>query len=533
MYADNPNDPVRSASLNIQVERSAAQAPNYTYPSLIDWTVTCLRSYDEQHEPSYFRSETVFPYLEFVRVFRDYKKKMERKGILNKEIWTVVDRKTAAASQDFMHPYATVLDMDDGNKVCFMGDLHGSLHSLLRNLWRLVSLGYLNDQFKIIKKDFYMVFTGDYVDRGRYGIEVLYTLLRLKCANWGRVHLIRGNHEMIEINKRDGLYEELTQKYGENKAEQCMGLLSIVYDTMPLAVYIVVHKQIIKAVHGGFAPYDYYFDVNRFIETSVKIRNDKAESLVQKRYFYIPLVGEEISAPGYQWCDFEPLFEQALTDAAIFPTSGRVWHIGGASVPELLRKAGLSLMIRGHQHACFGLKVLGAADTSLVNIDQAFVDPNSGQIHWVAALFYVGSEAAFDQHNKHNGFQVSTMIPVLTFSSAVEGVGLNYDCFGILTLDGMFETWRLKVYEFPVSFISKLRIINSLPQPFTLIKPGNMADRLQRFRSTSGMEDSVFIKFLPKERAMAVDESTMREWLQEIVNVSAGNGQSASQNIAE
>ena len=41
-------------------------------------------------------------------------------------------------------------------------------------------------------KKFYMVFLGDYLDRGHYGMEVVYTLLRLKFENWDRVFLLKG-----------------------------------------------------------------------------------------------------------------------------------------------------------------------------------------------------------------------------------------------------------------------------------------------------------------------------------------------------
>ena len=47
----------------------------------------------------------------------------------------------------------------------------------------------------ISNKVTYMVFLGDYVDRGFYGTEVLYTIMMLKIANPEKVILLRGNHE--------------------------------------------------------------------------------------------------------------------------------------------------------------------------------------------------------------------------------------------------------------------------------------------------------------------------------------------------
>ena len=92
-------------------------------------------------------------------------------------------------------PYARRLTLERDSQVCFFGDLHGSAHSLLRDLKKLKELGYLDNQFKITKKNFHIIFLGDYIDRGIYGVEVVYTLCRLKLANPSQVILVRGNHE--------------------------------------------------------------------------------------------------------------------------------------------------------------------------------------------------------------------------------------------------------------------------------------------------------------------------------------------------
>ena len=45
-----------------------------------------------------------------------------------------------------------------------------------------------------------MVFLGDYTDRGSYGVEVMYVLMRLKVENPDQVWMARGNHEDILID---------------------------------------------------------------------------------------------------------------------------------------------------------------------------------------------------------------------------------------------------------------------------------------------------------------------------------------------
>ena len=100
-----------------------------------------------------------------------------------------------------------------GSKVLLQGDLHGDIHSLLAVIGRLQEKGLMQG-FRITDPRFYMVFLGDYTDRGVHGIEVIYTLLRLQVANPERVLLVRGNHEDVSLVARYGFLAEGQAKYG-------------------------------------------------------------------------------------------------------------------------------------------------------------------------------------------------------------------------------------------------------------------------------------------------------------------------------
>jgi hypothetical protein len=102
-----------------------------------------------------------------------------------------------------------------GSQVFFHGDLHGDVHSLVAWMDWLNQKGYLHD-FKVARPDVYLVFLGDYTDRGMYGVEVLYTLLRLKVENPDRVWLVRGNHEDVSITSRYGFLAEARGKFGRD-----------------------------------------------------------------------------------------------------------------------------------------------------------------------------------------------------------------------------------------------------------------------------------------------------------------------------
>ena len=73
------------------------------------------------------------------------------------------------------------------SKILVIGDIHGDLNTLSKILE--------GEGKRVLEEDGYIVFLGDYVDRGPNQAEVLAAVLRLKLAERDRVILLRGNHE--------------------------------------------------------------------------------------------------------------------------------------------------------------------------------------------------------------------------------------------------------------------------------------------------------------------------------------------------
>src|SRR5258706_243175 len=147
-------------------------------------------------------------------------------------------------------PFAQKLSVGEESEIFFRADLHGDVRSLLADLTWLNVKGYLRD-FSVARTNFYMIFLGDYTDRGAYGIEVLYTLLRLKLENPDRVFLVRGNHEEVGLQARYGFLEEGRIKYGVDfnarKVERP-------YDFLPVVIYAGSGENFIQCNHGGLEP---------------------------------------------------------------------------------------------------------------------------------------------------------------------------------------------------------------------------------------------------------------------------------------
>ena len=98
------------------------------------------------------------------------------------------------------YPYNAFLQkmaLPVGARVAVFGDMHGSLHSMLRELKTLRGMAaadgpVLGDNLELRDKNFYIVMCGDYVDRGINGPELLALILLLRHKNPSRVVLVRG-----------------------------------------------------------------------------------------------------------------------------------------------------------------------------------------------------------------------------------------------------------------------------------------------------------------------------------------------------
>ena len=105
------------------------------------------------------------------------------------------------------------INTNNNEKFICIGDVHGSIHTFIRLLFRFHKYGILDIKTMKIIEPYNIVFLGDVIDRGSWGLEIACTLIILLINNPQRMHWNSGNHEDKELNLLYGFYSEINKKY--------------------------------------------------------------------------------------------------------------------------------------------------------------------------------------------------------------------------------------------------------------------------------------------------------------------------------
>lgn len=302
----------------------------------------------------------------------------QKKSLDNPAVWLHTHNPFSAEafniSKSQFKPFAQKVVLPQGSKVIFFGDLHGNIHSLLRILKHLKDAHIIDNQFNIIDQNYYFMFLGDYVDRGSYGAEVIFALLRLKNNNPHHVFMVRGNHEDCQLNSHFGFAQELKEKFSTVPASTINQLYSM-YDLMPAVIYLGISNgsqtDFIQCCHGGLdlgynakellhssATCQAILELNRSSAFQILPRNikDAIINTVPKDEIttFVPLQPTTPLTLGLLWHDF---IESAsnYTNNLVGYITGRGWVYGQELTSRLLDQASssnvkLRAIFRAHQH---------------------------------------------------------------------------------------------------------------------------------------------------------------------------------------
>lgn len=308
---------------------------------------------------------------------------------------------------------------------CFFGDIHGSLHTLVRSLLRLVSLKYINKDFTL-KKDFHIYFLGDLIDRNIYGIDILFILMQLFLLNPNQIHMIRGNHEEIQTNKKYFFYNEFLKLTSDvKKAHSLYFEYCKTWLYLPSAIFLN-HSSYIQLCHGGF-----YKDA-KFIKKYLESDN------------IIQVITNENNMMDIQWSDYNCGFvgDDALTDAESNKQYGKqttnrglVFKVNDSL--SYMKYTGIKAVIRGHQDF--------ADNTKLIVINPEKCKNTNKQDRNILPIEYVETKELL-KPTSFNSFEMTlpelneldifskkyTFPPIITLSTGTTSRFVDCDGFAIL-----------------------------------------------------------------------------------------------------
>lgn len=358
-------------------------------------------------------------------------------------------------------PFIQKLIVKPGSKVITVGDLHGDLKALLDILEELIQTGYLDTNFALKRDDVYLVFLGDYVNRGLESLSVMYLLSKLSVVNHGNVILIRGNHEYASTSKyfhkrfieqkdvasahhaKTTLIQELENKFAGYVYPDFLYW----FDYLPMALYLGTQDkadgiQYIKFCHAGlelgYNPLDFLSsDASFLMLDSIDRQSElralsqvfanspvardlckaqefslKAESKVaDELYFKADPV--DFSTPkspyhvrlGFQWDNFLTQDNDSI-EFALSVERKRI-YLGKKITEHILLKRSnhkifVKSVVRGHQHLDEVIGELGLDSPMLSQIRQ-----QAGVVkQWGGMVYTLG---ASDEITHHHSFILISM----------------------------------------------------------------------------------------------------------------------------
>ena len=282
-----------------------------------------------------------------------------------------------------------LIETEGPMKIC--GDIHGQFTDLI----------YLIQICGDPSTTRYM-FLGDYVDRGRQGIETITILLAYKIKYPNSFYLLRGNHESQAVSRVYGFYDECKRRFGIKLWKSFLD----VFNCLPVAA--ILENQIF-CCHGGLSPEMFKPDV-----TNLEILKDKIKAII--RPTDIP---EDGLLCDLLWSDpldlpnsliNSELHKDFFSHDGFAPNERGISYVfNPAVVDKFLKRFGLDLIIRAHQVVEDGYEFF--ANRSFITI---FSAPNyCGEFDNAGAVFCLSRSIVFNSKSNDEEIDLEGSFKIL------------------------------------------------------------------------------------------------------------------------
>ena len=235
--------------------------------------------------------------------------------------------------------YVRVLSIRKKSKVIIIGDVHGSMHTLLRHLHRFAIMGFLNIETLEMKSNIKLIFLGDIVDRGIGNMEVLMMIFYLMVKNINQVFYNRGNHETRDINIQYGLKQELDHRNSSDLFEPINRLFDLFSCAIVLKLTDSKKNEKIWLCHGGFESTYISKQKFNFKDAFVPIFEKKETN----HDLIVPFEPQSKQIVGTLWNDFTE------TEENDSERGEGIINYNRYDLTQFLDNNDLTFVIRGHQ----------------------------------------------------------------------------------------------------------------------------------------------------------------------------------------
>ncbi len=203
-----------------------------------------------------------FENLNPIIIRMDHSKILSYLDLVAHTMTTAQEEGKAAASDMQQHFPAIVKKIGANSRVAVIGDLHGNieaLFSILADLDIKQNFFQPNDTNQLkLAPDCYIIFLGDYVDRGPNGVLAVFIASLLWNHNQESVFLLRGNHEMKSLYDKYGLKKEFGHRNISSSDEMSF---TNFFKVLPYSLMLAIAKRgdsgveigynLIQFCHGG------------------------------------------------------------------------------------------------------------------------------------------------------------------------------------------------------------------------------------------------------------------------------------------
>jgi hypothetical protein len=383
-------------------------------------------------------SKILFPYESILELIKEYERIFNHLIKFKEEQEKKVKIKEFN-SNNYINHIKKINANNNEKYICF-GDIHGSIHTFIRLLFRLHKYGILDIKTMKINEPYNIVFLGDVIDRGSWGLEITCTLIILLLNNPQRMHWNTGNHEDKKLNVLYGFYLELSKKYRHFKSDSEIEILHKSLNKFfgYLSCAIIIHNIDINKkywlAHGGLPQ---KLNTNNLEEPDIPFN---------KLFFsFDPILKTwnetEDYSSGYYLVDDETAHTIKWGD---FPYTGfcnRITNLKCLTFEyftNFMTKYNINGIIRGHQDSISNSLVF-KKENDKVLFNQNDRTQQIDNIYWNNRNDKTRSNRYFGPIARlqiDTSFQSDMIHPIVTLSTNTDkGRRLTADSFGLLRFD--------------------------------------------------------------------------------------------------